>query len=522
MSVGKLKAPVGDPKAVRAKGKPPAKNSPADVKVLRELLLVNGYGKPSTSGKVDAGLLQSIKFAEIHMGGGRDKDQVIDPDDMVFKELLKRYKLKKKQEKEKVFKFVVNGKDVFVDQKQYDRVKADIVKRMGRLGKAFRGQQEHNHSVWKEYNDVARLEKGLIKASVNATSSFLGGARSIDHKKISAQSAAISSFESAVSAKDLAKIYKTLPPAEKATRAAYVEVQRFLSAFTTGAGRGETTMTITSSAGFIVVGAMAGPMLVTGAALSTAQAAVAAGTGVAFLESSSKQLGRHISGEKVTAWGSAKEIMVDTIVGGLTAGIGAKLPVGFIDDVAKSMVTKVTRLLPRLSPKVAETVIRRYLAGGSAEMIKESCAQATKVCGNMIKSGKAPTSKDFQAAFIEVVFKGMTGGILKDLSKFETKIAVKTKETLTDQMVPKALSKYLKSDTISKLNRARINKGVLSKFTENMSKIAFSQVVSKTKADTAVGDMLKEAEKYLKADPSLQRKVDSTVLEILKKEGLIA
>ncbi|MGC1504617.1 MAG: hypothetical protein WA782_10810 [Sulfitobacter sp.] len=522
MSIGKLKAPVGDPKATREIGKLPAKNNASDVVALRELLTVNGYGKPSTSGKVDATLLKCIKLAEIHMGGGRDKDQVIDPDDTVYKKLVSGYKAKMRKEKEKVFKIVVGNKTVYVDEKQYETVKADILIRLNKLAKSFRSQQKFNHDVWKEYNDVARLEKGLVKASIHAASSMLGGATSINHKIITIQSAHIASFETAVAAKDLAKITQTLPKAEKATRDAYVEVQRFLSAFIRGAGRGETAMVITSSSGFIIVGAMAGPILVTGASLSAAQASVAAGTGVAFLQSSSNELGRKISGEKITAWGSAKTIMVDTIVGGLTAGIGAKLPVKFMDDVAKAMVSKVTKVLPSLSKTAAETLIRKYLAGGAAEMTKEACAQATKICGDMVKSGKAPTSKDFEAAFIEVIFKGMTAGILRSFSKFETKIAVKTKEVLSKEMVPRALSKYVSSDVMSKLNRARIIKEVLTKFNENMSKITFSKVVTTTKSDAALGDMLKKAGDYMKADPTLQQKVDASVREILKNEGVIA
>lgn len=522
MAIGKLKAPVGDVNAKRKSGLAPAKNSPADVVILRELLSVNGYGKESTSRKVDQTLLNCIKLAEIHMGGGTDKDLVIDPGDTVHKKLVKGYNIKKKKEKETVYKVVVNNKNAYVNQKQYGTIKANLLISMGRLAKAFRSQQKHNYEVWKEYNDVARLEKGLIKASVHATSSILGGVGSIDHRKITIQNARVTSFEAAVTSKDLAKIKEALPKAEKATREAYVEVQTFLAGFSKGAGRGATTMTITSTAAFTVVGAMAGPILVTGAGLSAAQAAVAAGSGVALLESSSKELGRKVAGEKVTAWSSAKVIMVDTIIGGLTAGIGAKLPVDFIDKAAKSLVAKVTQKLPKLSTKVADTMIRKYLATGSAEMLKEACAEATKICGNMVKTGKSPTAKDFQEAFVNVIFKGMTAGVLKNFSKFETKVAVKTKETLTQQMVPKALAKYVASDKISKLNRARIIKGVLTKFNENMAKIAFSQVVSKSKADQAVTKMLQDAGTYLTSDKSLQTKVDATVLKLLKEEGLVA
>lgn len=518
----KIKGPVGDPNAKRDGGKPPATNKPADVVVLRELLSVNGYGKPSKSGKVDATLLKCIKLAEIHMGGGRDKDVVIDPDDMVFKSLVKTYNRKKKEEKAKIYKVTVGGKDCFVDEKQYAKVKASLLNNLGRLARTFREQHKHNHAVWKEYNDIARMEKGMLQQSIFVTSSILGGVTSIDPKKIGAQSTAVSAFEAAVKAKDLKKVEKTLPPAEKATREAYAEVQRFLSEFIKGAGRGATAMTITSSTGFIIVGAMAAPMLVTGAALSTAQAAVATGTGVAFLESSATTFGRYTSGEKVTAWGAASTILIDTVVGGLTAGIGAKLPTKYIDDVAGVMLKKVTAKFPSLSPKIAESLIKNYLATGVAESYKEAAAQATKMCGDMLKSGKTPKKQDFLNALTEVLFKGLTAGMLKNVAKYEAKVAYKTKETLTEQMIPAALAKYAKSDTLGKTMRAKVIKGVLSKFSENMSKIAFNKVVAEAEPGTTVATMLSQAEAYLKRDPSLQKKVDAAVLEILKKENALA
>lgn len=70
--------------------------------------------------------------------------------------------------------------------------------------------------------------------------------------------------------------------------------------------------------------------------------------------------------------------------------------------------------------------------------------------------------------------------------------------------------------------RAKILKEVAGKYTSGISKYAFNQGVSSAGIDASAADILKAAHSAIKADPSLQRKVDASVKEILAKENVLA
>lgn len=437
----KLSAPVGDPNAKRPAGAKPVKNDPKDLEEVRKMLIGAGVLSESVRSATYKALKTGIKQATIHYGGGKTGG-VIDPESRTVKGLLTECvrRQREKQKAGKIYKITLKGKTAYLSESQYNKARDKLVANMSRLATALRREYQGNYATWQQYNRIAAAKEGILKSAIFNTSSLLGGAGSINLSLIKEQGAKITSLEAALAKKDLAKVHKTLPPAAKATDTAYKEVQRFLKAFGKGTSRGEIAATVTSSAGFIAVGAMAAPMLVT-SGMSTAMAAVTAETGVAMINTAATQFGKHSAGDKVTASSAVKAILENGLISALSAGAASRLPTKFVDDFAKAAVSRVTAKVPGLSPKIAKKILQDYLGGGTSAAAKEAAGQIPKIVAGWVKKGDKFGAADIEAALQDIIFAGLSAGPLGELSKSQAKVSMKSRDVLNQEMIPSALQK---------------------------------------------------------------------------------
>lgn len=244
---------------------------------------------------------------------------------------------------------------------------------------------------------------------------------------------------------------------------------------------------------------------------------VASGAGVGVLQSASQELGKHASGQKVTVWQSVKAIAIDGTIGGLTAGIGSKIPLGFCDDMAKAVAPRLASRVPFMATRQLEKFLSTYMAGSGQEVIKTAIGEAVKVVGGMAKSGKVPTEKDFSKAVQSVLYSALLGGLVKNLGGFQKKWAYKNKDMLQGQILPDRFAKLARDNEIPRTLKAKLWAEVSNKVSDETLKAGYGAVVSAATGKESEAQLTGMAAKAVARDKRLQRLVDAEMLKAMKK-----
>ncbi|MGC1504692.1 MAG: hypothetical protein WA782_11195, partial [Sulfitobacter sp.] len=258
------------------------------------------------------------------------------------------------------------------------------------------------------------------------------------------------------------------------------------------------------------------PVLVAGG-MSAGGAAVTSGAGVGILQSASQELGKHASGNKATAWDSIKAVVIDGTIGGLTGGIGSKIPLGWCDDAAKAVAPRLASKVPFMAGKQLEKFISNYLAGSGQEVIKSAINETVKMLGEMVKKGKAPTQKDFDKAVQNILYSALLGGLVKNLGSFQKKWAYKNKDILQGQILPARWDKATKGMQIPNTLKVKMWADVMNKVSDKSLQAGFDAVIAKSSGSENEAKLGKLAEDALKKDKAIQKLVDAEIAKALKK-----
>jgi len=516
MAKVKLTAPVG--RSPRESEGKKVENKPADVMTVRAMLEANKIGPLGMSSKVDTGLIKAIEKYQKKIGI-KKPDGVIDPGQRTFNAGVTKYeKALKEAAKEPRVRVNFRGKDIECSQKEYDALKKEVIGNLTPYMKSLISMHNFAVEAHQDYLDTAMLKDGVLNAVAQVIIIKGGGVKEVNIKYVLDSIKAKGALERAISTKDLKLIDEALPPAEKAINALNAELLRFLKEFT---GSAQTTVfvcSVTSAVGFAVVGALAAPVLVTGAGLSAGSAAIVSGAGVGILQSASQEVGRHASGAKgASAWGSVKSVVIDGTIGGLTGGIGSKIPLGWCDDAAKAVAPRLASKVPFLAGKQLERYISNYLAGSGQEVIKSALGEAVKILGASAKSGKAPTQKDFDKALQSILYSALLGGVVKNLGSFQKKWAYKNKEVLQGKILPARWDKIAKSNDIPNTLKAKMWAEVMNKVSDEGLKVGFNAVIAGTTGSENEAKFTKKAEEALKKDKRIEKLVDAEIEKALKK-----
>ncbi|TLP68953.1 hypothetical protein FEE96_01305 [Parasedimentitalea maritima] len=520
MAGSSLTAPVGlSPRESQGK---PVKNKAADVMLVRAMLSANGIGPMGESKKMDSGLLKSLKTFQKKIGF-KNPDQVVDPGGKTEKALKPKFEAQKREAAKVVMVEVkYRGKILQLTEKDHEKMVKEVFAKLDGYMTSLIKNHKSCIDTHQDYLDTAMLKDGVMNAVAQAIIITAGSVNMPDMKIISRSIKATGGLERAIASKDLTKLDKALPEAEAAINAFNAEIQRFLKDFTGSAQTTATVLTITSATCFAVVGALAAPVLVTGAGMSATAAAVTSGASVGVLQSASQELGKHASGMKVTVWGSVQSIVIDGTIGGLTAGIGNKIPLKFCDKMGKAMASKLGSKVAFMSSAQLEKFIANYLAGSGQEVIKGAIGESIKLVGIWMKKGKIPSEKDFDAAVESVLYSALLGGMVKNLGGFQKKWAYKNKDMLTGTILPDRFSKLAKSNTIPKTLQAKLWADVMNKVSNEGLKAGHHEIYARATGKESEKQLTDMAAKAMLKDKSLQKIIDREMLKAMKKHGIEA
>ena len=520
MPAAKLSAPVG--LSPRTSKGAPVKNKPVDVALVREMLNANGIGPVGDKPSMDKGLLKAIAAFQKKIGF-KNPDQVIDPGGKTVKALVGKYNALKREEAKIVMVQVkYRGKTLDLTPDDHEKMVNEV---FGKL-KNYMNSLIRNHKfcmkTYESYLDTAQLKDGLLNAVANAIIMKAGGVKYPKQAIVFRSMKATSNLQVAISSKDLTMLDKALPEAEVAINAYNAEIQRFLADFTGSAQTTATVLTVTSGVCFAVVGALAAPVLVTGAGMSATTAAVTSGASVSVLQSATQELGKHASGQKLTVWDSVQAVAIDGTIGALTAGIGNKIPLGFCDKMGKALAPKIAARVPFMATKQLEKFISNYLAGSGQEAIKGAINEAVKLVGSMAKSGKVPTEKEFDAAVESVLYSLLLGGMVKNLGSFQKKFAYKHKDALKGQIFDSRLAKLAKGNEIPNTLKAKMWADVYNKISDGAMKAGYHEVYSRATGGESEKQLTDMAINAMLKDKGLQKIIDREIEKALKKNKVAA
>lgn len=518
MSSAKLTAPVG--LSPRTSEGDDVKNKPEDVLLVRRMLEANKIGPLGSSKKMDAGLLKAIGAFQ-KKAGFKTPDKVVDPGGRTFTTLLPAYKKQLAEEakaaKQPMMEVKFRGKLIYCTPKEYAKVKTDVIKRLTPYMKSLLRNHENALETYEHYLDVAQMKDGVLNAVAQVIIIKAGSVKMPNNKLCLKSISASGKLERAIMTGDLKLINDALPEAEKAINAFSNDLLRFLKEFTGSAQTTATVLMVSSAACFAVVGALATPVLVTAGGMTAGGAAITSGAGVGILQSASQELGKHASGQKVTVWGSIQAIVIDGTVGGLTGGIGSKIPLGFCDDAAKWVAPKLASQVTFLSTKQMQKYLANYLAGSGQEVIKTVLGETVKELGRIMKTGKPPTEKEFQAILTSILYSALLGGVVKNLGGFQKKWAYKNKEVLQGQIFPDRLAKLAKNNTIPNTLKAKLWAEVANKVSDEGLKIGYGVILSRATGKESEAQMVDMAAKAAAKDKALISLIDKELEKALKK-----
>lgn len=409
------------------------------------------------------------------------------------------------------------GKTYEVEPKEYDQLVQQVFNRLNSYMKSLIATNTQNQKTVQEYAERAQIRNGLFDAATQAIIVRAGSVKYPNPALAQASMKSCVNLGRAMGSQDLKLLKVALPQAEKAVNAFQADVMRFLNEFTGSAGTVATVLQVTSATCFAVVGALAAPILVTAGAGATT-ATVVAGGGVSFLSSAANELGSVASGQKVTAMEAAKNIGVDTAIGVLTAGIGAKIPLGFVEKMAKGLAPKLAAKVPGIAASQLEPFIVKFLQGTGEETIKSAIGEAVNVIGKIAKSGKAPTKADFEEAVMKVLATALTAGMLKNLASFQKKWAMTSRDTLEGQVFPDVLKGLMKGkNEVPPVLRAKLWSDVWGKVSEEASKAGMGQVLDAGKGSIEESKMLADAKAALLKNPRIRKMIEAETEKALKK-----
>ncbi len=514
----KLSGPVG--KAGR-KDNPPT-NKAEDVRTVRAMLRANGFNVPPEGG-ADGGLVKAIMAAQTK-AGNKNPDGVIDPDGPVFAYLKPKFEKAQKEAvaeaAEKMMKVTFRGKEYQLTRDDYDDLVDQTLDTLTRYIKRLVQWQRGNLEMYKDYMATAEARNGYFDAIAQAVIVKAGSIKYPDARLTNAATAAANRLERAANSRNLKEIDAALPECEETINAFIEDMRRFLAEFTGAAGTTVSVLKVGSATCFAVAGALAVPVMVTAGA-GAATAAAVSGAGTAALSSTLGELERVAAGQKVTVLEAIGNVAVDTIIGAASSGLTSKIPLGFIDDMAKGIAPALAAKIPgAAAPQIAQYV-SGFLSGTGQEVIKTVVSEGLNVVGKMVKSGKVPTKADFDEAVQKLLITALTAGLLKNLGSFQKKWAFDARNTVEEGMIPSVLKNFLKGKKVPPAVMSKMQAEVWNAVSGEVLKGGVTVGLSMLGSTDNPDKMSDAAAKALEKDRGVQKLIEKEMEKFLKKEKLL-
>jgi hypothetical protein len=514
MQTDTLTAPVGRD----------VKNAPEDVDLARRMLRANGF-MVAEFGPVDGGFLKALEAAQ-KKAGIRTPDGVLDPLGRTAQSLRQKF-LKAEAEREdeearlralKLVEVTLEGERLVVLQKEHEKLVDVTLDRLERHATLLIRCNTVAQETYRHYLDVAMLERGLANAVVQAVIVRAFSVEMPDGRKASEAIRASGALERAILKRSLQAYMDVLPAAEQAISDFEFEVQRFLREFGGAAHFTGTATAVTSAACFAVVGALATAALTAPAVgMTMAKATAMSGAGVGALSSLSKELGAHAAGMDVSVAGSVGRVVLDGIIGAVGGWVTEKIPLGFVDTLAKSAAMRFGAFFPGVGAPQVKLFFVTYLQGAGADTIKTAVTEAIGILGKSIKEQRVPTQKDFEDAVQAVLLAALSGGVMKNLGSFGKNFEADAELYVGREVVPDLLKRLVGPGVLSDRQTRKLTVDTVNAVSGEVVKAGWGVVLEGAKGDEAPAELSKLAIAAFSRDRVLQAQIEAELVKALKK-----
>jgi hypothetical protein len=541
----KLSAPVGrEQRAPGSKG-PPVRNKSEDISLLRQMLRFNGY-YVGDKASMDDKLIKVIEAVQKRAGVSKP-DGVVDPGGKTFSALLDKHMkalakiaeagAKEEERQEKFWQVTVNGKLEYVTQKQMARLENEYLQRMAELVDVMDRSRIWKDKQVKEIKDAEDVTKDFLVATRTLFVRGITGAPPFDTRPQLHANSAVKAARMMINARRFDKIELAIRKMDEAMGAYH---DGLIAHFNHGKLRlkvvGYTSLAM-SAVGFAAAAVIATKILVVAGA-SVGLASMGAGAFTGVVESSSKEVGKALSGTG-NDWDLAfKNVLVDGSVGTLLGRLSAIAPIKSGSAFTAGLPKILTSRFPYLSSASAVKIVDAWVGSLGTDTLKSIASAAGKALGEFSKTGKAPTEKDVVKIMTEIVIGAVSPAMTKSLERFSKQWTDKAGEALSEDILPKLLTEKLKplqktqlpgaTGKLAKLLdlkasgsvRNEIAVEVAGKLQEEAFKTGVTVGMEETGTNDDLGKSLKAARDAVARDATLRRKADAELTRALKTRGV--
>jgi signal recognition particle subunit SEC65 len=522
MSNDKLSAPVG--RSPRHGNGEEVRNNADDVDLLRRMLRANGLMVAET-GAVEGGLLKAIEAAQ-KKAGIKNPDGVVDPvgktaDWLRPKFVAAEKALAKEQEEVQRLKMVeltLEGQKLTILQKEHDKLISDTLDRLERYVKTIIRQDEMAQYNYRHYLDVLTLQKGLANMVVHAVILKAYSVETPDAGVANRSARAAMALQRAMNKRSLDALIETLPEAEAAINAFCDEMGRFLREFGESADSFGFYCKLTSDSCFAVAGALASAALAAPAAGWTmARAMAVSNAGVSALSSMSKELGAHASGQDVTLAGSLGRIAVDTTFSIFTSWLTNKIPASFLEGTAKYLGMRFAAQFPGIAAPQVKMFFFNYLSGSGTEVVKAAISETVSLLGKSVKKWEAPSQKDFDEAYQNVLVALISGGLMKNMGGFFKNWETDADLYVSRKVIPDLLKQEVKPGSLTDKQTRKLIGDVTQAVSGEVSKAGIGVVVEAATGNESAKELSDIAIRGIAKDRTIEALVIKEIEKALKK-----
>lgn len=389
-------------------GKDP-KNNPKDVSLVRELLALAGSPIQSSSG---AALVRAImEFQSRHLNI-KHPDGIVDVGKKTYMKLVQLAQKGKKQEEHYIV--AVPGQSFTLTPKDFQSACDEVQKRMQRSVSVFENQYKGLEAIRQWHIGQAQGADGFIMTFSHMMITKFAG---IDHPQFNSVHTAfgaIANARSAVKGGNFKAAAKLIPIANRALEQFDRDMYDWINKYY---GKGERLVEIlnyTRDGSFIVAEyLMTAKLMISGKSPKVARAS--AGAMMAFLKSTSIEIGEHLVDPNRSILKSSGKVLTDTagdlVLSGLLSGLGSKC----VKDWAKKTIKalKSSAPLKELGAKITEKFVIKLLSENGQKVLKEGIGEAITFAKNLVKKGRIPTLKEIEKQVMNFIGKHLSNGIFK-------------------------------------------------------------------------------------------------------------
>lgn len=426
--------------------------------------------------------------AKITQSGEVDTETAV-----VIARVMKTGKIEKEQP---VLYIQHGGQTIGYTQKQYDKLKKDIIAKL-RSGPFFGMRQAANaaESVWKHF-DKLNKDQWIVSWCIETTR----GADLPPESMIKNALAVVKKMEGYLKSGNISKFHAEQAAAERITNTAIAKMDAYRTTMIEGGGNWLTALEWTKTGSFVFLGIFAAPVAASALGTGALASAVVGGAAVSATQSAATEIGKGSAGSKGwTLKGAIANVVIDTGVGAIIGvfnkgGSGGK-------HIFEAAISKVA---PRMAAEngfksLSKETMKRFAAYMMTEGAKSTTEGAIKDTASAAKGDNKMTLDKFASNLAGNFVKGVALGPLGAVvGKFG-------KGAVTKKFKTKIWDEALKG--LSKSSSGTIHIGDIDKRTQELVEKMVGDMV-KAALDKAMTDALKKSKGPMNAK-KLEEKLEA-------------